>query len=791
MDLTVRSLAVSVCLLTTMFAAAAISANASTIYVATNGNDSNPGTAAAPVASLSRAYSLAVNGDSIYLRNGSYSVTRQLTVEKDGLTIASYPGESAAIAGSTSDTTNLQSVISIVSSNVSLISLEIQGGSYYAVKSESNNGMLIRNCHIFGTGRDCVKMFNADNATIEGCDIGPSGVRDSSNAEGIDSVGSRNTVVRGCYIHDTTTTGLYLKGGSSGCVVERNRVERAGHSGILLGQDTDLEFMRDGTPYEALDSVVRNNVVIGTAGAGVGTYSGSNVRFENNTLYDVARSYNGGFYIAMNSRDISARQVRFKNNIVVVLSDRPMVFVISLADQLISDSNIWYRPNGGNYQFWRETPTTGDYWVNFTDWQRGMGVDGRSLTTNPTLDSTKLYRPVAGSPAIDRGEQLAGVTADYSGVARPQGSGFDIGAHEATSSTPANQPPTVQISAAPVSGLAPLAVNFTAIASDPDGQVVGYSWDFGDGQASTTQNLLHIYNTSGNYTARVTVTDNAGASATASIAITATGSVSTSIQNVDWIHLVGCSVSGNSLTKTVESFWGNAGAVSSQAISTGDGYVQFTAVETNKERACGLSNSDRDQNFTSIGFAVHLNTGGAFYVIESGQSRGYFGDYRSGDVFKVALESGRVKYYRNGTVFYTSSVTPSYPLIVDAALNGEGCTIANALISFASVGPPPSSTLAVRVLKPSENEVLTFSQQYQISWTVTQGTAVRHNVDLSLDGGATWTKLATGLAGSTTTLAWKVPKTKTKNGRVRITSFAADGQSSQDVSGKFSIVKRL
>jgi hypothetical protein len=778
-------------LLVPIIAISAVSASANTIYVATNGSDSNAGTAGAPVATLSRAYSLAANGDSIYLRSGRYNVTRQLTVEKDSITIASYPGESAAIVGATTDTTNLQSVISIVSNNVSLIGLEIQGGSYYGVKSESNNGMLVRNCRILGTGRDCVKMFNSDNATIEGCDIGPSGVRDSSNAEGIDSVGSRNTVVRGCYIHDTTTTGLYLKGGSSGCVVERNRIERAGHSGILLGQDTDEEFMRDGTPYEALDSVVRNNLVINTVGAGVGTYSGSNVRFENNTLYDVAKSYNGGFYVAINSREVPARQVRFKNNVVVVLSDRPMVFVINLSDQLVSDSNIWYRPNGGNYKFWRETPTAADYWESFADWQRGMSVDSRSLTTNPTLDSTRLYKPVAGSPAIDRGESLSGVTVDYSGIARPQGSGFDIGAHEATSSTPANQPPTVQISAAPLSGLAPLAVNFAAVATDPDGQVVSYSWTFGDGETSASPAALHVYNTSGNYTARVTVTDNAGASASASVVITATGSVSTAIQNVNWTRVVGCSVSGNSLTKTVESFWGNAGAASSQAISTGDGYVQFIGVETNKERACGLSNSDSDQNFTSIAFAIHLNTGGAFYVIESGQSRGYFGDYRSGDVFRVALESGRIKYYRNGTVFYASGVTPSYPLIVDAALNGEGSTIANALISFASGGPPPASTLAVQVQKPSEGTVLVFNQQYQISWAVTQGSADRHNVDLSLDGGVTWTKLATGLAGSTTTLAWKVPKSKTKNARIRVTSFGADALSGQDISGKFSIVKRL
>jgi hypothetical protein len=771
-------------------AAAVENAHANTIYVATNGSDSNPGTAAAPVATLARGYSLAAPGDTIYLRAGRYTVTRQLTVAKDGLTIASHPGESAALVGSSSDTTNLQSMISIISNNVSVISLEIQGGSFYGVKSESNNGMLIRNCRILGTGRDCIKMFNSDNATIEGCDIGPSGVRDSSNAEGIDSVGSRNTVVRGCFIHDTATTGLYLKGGSAGCVVERNRVERAGHSGILLGQDTDLEFMRDGTQFEALDSVVRNNVVIATAGAGVGTYSGSNVRFENNTLFDVARNYNGGFYVSINSREVSARQVRFKNNVVIVLSDRPMVFMINLSDQLVCDSNVWFRPNGGNYKFWRESPSQGNYWESFADWRSGLGVDGRSLATNPLLDAARLYRPLAGSPVIDRGESLAGITTDYSGGVRPQGAAVDIGAHEVTSSTPANQPPTVQIFAAPLAGPAPLSVNLSAAASDPDGQVTAYAWSFGDGQTSSAPSVLHVYNTSGTFTARVTVTDDAGAAATTSVIITATGSVSSSVQNVVWTRVIGCSVSGNTLTKTAESFWGNAGASSTQTITAGDGYVQFVAAETNKERAAGLSISDSDQNFTSIAFAVHLNTGGAFYVMESGQSRGYFGDYRSGDVFRVAIESGRVKYYRNGTVFYTSGITPAYPLIADAALNGQGSTIGNAVIALATSDPAPAPSLEVRVLKPSQGDLLVFNEQYTIMWDATPGLAVRHDVELSFDNGTTWSKLATGLSGSTTTLSWKVPKQKAKRAQIRVRSFGSGSIAAQGLSGTFSILKR-
>lgn len=85
-----------------------------------------------------------------------------------------------------------------------------------------------------------------------------------------------------------------------------------------------------------------------------------------------------------------------------------------------------------------------------------------------------------------------------------------------------NQPPTANPSANPTSGVAPLTVNFTGGGSDPDGTIVGYSWNFGDGGTSTQQNTSHTYNTAGTYTARLTVTDNGGATGSATVTITVT-----------------------------------------------------------------------------------------------------------------------------------------------------------------------------------------------------------------------------------------------------------------------------
>lgn len=101
----------------------------------------------------------------------------------------------------------------------------------------------------------------------------------------------------------------------------------------------------------------------------------------------------------------------------------------------------------------------------------------------------------------------------------------------------ANQPvlsaAQVSIQVSSASGAAPLAVNFTPKVTLPSGSVTSYAWSFGDGKSSTTQLPSHVYQTAGNYTAKLTIADSAGTSATASavVSVTATSS-STSLRVV-------------------------------------------------------------------------------------------------------------------------------------------------------------------------------------------------------------------------------------------------------------------
>lgn len=85
-----------------------------------------------------------------------------------------------------------------------------------------------------------------------------------------------------------------------------------------------------------------------------------------------------------------------------------------------------------------------------------------------------------------------------------------------------NRAPVPVIQATPTSGPAPLAVAFDGRqSSDPDGDTLTYSWDFGDGATSSAAAPSHTYGTAGTYTARLTVADDRGKSASTTQTITA------------------------------------------------------------------------------------------------------------------------------------------------------------------------------------------------------------------------------------------------------------------------------
>jgi PKD repeat protein len=95
----------------------------------------------------------------------------------------------------------------------------------------------------------------------------------------------------------------------------------------------------------------------------------------------------------------------------------------------------------------------------------------------------------------------------------------------------ANQPPTASFTTTPavnpstssVSGAPPLSVTVNGSgSSDPDGTIVSYSWDWEDDgtpDASGATPATHVYSVTGTFRLRLTVTDNVGATGTASVLV--------------------------------------------------------------------------------------------------------------------------------------------------------------------------------------------------------------------------------------------------------------------------------
>ena len=140
------------------------------------------------------------------------------------------------------------------------------------------------------------------------------------------------------------------------------------------------------------------------------------------------------------------------------------------------------------------------------------------------------------------------------------------------------------------------------------------------------------------------------------------------------------------LQKTGTVWWWDGGAVSTESIGSGDGggYVSVVADSTTTHRMFGLGNANQSASYSDIEFGLHLMDNGTLEILESGNNRGNVGSYSVGDVLKVAVVSGVVKYYRNSTVIYTSLGTPSYPLYLDTSFYTPGSRLVGALLCAGS-----------------------------------------------------------------------------------------------------------
>ena len=125
--------------------------------------------------------------------------------------------------------------------------------------------------------------------------------------------------------------------------------------------------------------------------------------------------------------------------------------------------------------------------------------------------------PIAGSGVVVSGPLVDGQNWRARGV---------FAYAPADGGTPPNQPPVSSFT----SSCSGLACTFTSTSTDPDGSVVGGTWDFGDGASGTTYpTATRTYGAPGTYTVRLTVSDDDGATGTTAQSITVSNPPASSI----------------------------------------------------------------------------------------------------------------------------------------------------------------------------------------------------------------------------------------------------------------------
>lgn len=132
------------------------------------------------------------------------------------------------------------------------------------------------------------------------------------------------------------------------------------------------------------------------------------------------------------------------------------------------------------------------------------------------------------------GELMITLTAtDKDGASAQDTTTITVSAEPPTATPTVMPTPTVTATLQPGENAAPVAVieihlqsknglkfGFDgAKSNDPDGQIVAYAWDFGDGNSAEGVEAVHEYTQMGNYTITLTVTDDKGATGTATATI--------------------------------------------------------------------------------------------------------------------------------------------------------------------------------------------------------------------------------------------------------------------------------
>ncbi len=176
-------------------------------------------------------------------------------------------------------------------------------------------------------------------------------------------------------------------------------------------------------------------------------------------------------------------------------NNRASVSITAAAANQPPVAGFSFSPSSPNVNEWVSFDASSSYdpdgYIASYSWNFGDGATGSGRTTQKRYSSAGTYT-VRLTVTDDQGAT-------------------DTTTRSLTVASP-NQPPTARFTFSPTNPDPGQSVSFDAsTSSDPDGTIASYSWNFGDGTNGSGRTTSHAYSAEGNYTVRLTVTDDQGA----------------------------------------------------------------------------------------------------------------------------------------------------------------------------------------------------------------------------------------------------------------------------------------
>ena len=149
-----------------------------------------------------------------------------------------------------------------------------------------------------------------------------------------------------------------------------------------------------------------------------------------------------------------------------------------------------------------------------------------------------------------------------------------------------------------------LTCSFTDASADSDGTIAAHGWSFGDGTGSTARNPVRTYSSAGSYSVQLTVTDDDGATASATQSVTVSAPASTAM----WVSGMSATTTSarNNWTATVTIQVVDAtGPLSGVAVSgTWSAGSGATTCTTGVDGRCTVNSSSLNKKTASVSYTV-------------------------------------------------------------------------------------------------------------------------------------------------------------------------------------------